>query len=211
MPLRNELQNFLSGTGADTKRNAIQTVAHYLRKSPSASAGVEEKEFVKEQEAKELITFANRYSFFYPPLDNTRYIAEGAEQKVYLAADNAHVIKVNDAIFYLTWQDYFHSLLLHNYFFPATAYELIGLLHENSKLLAVVKQPYIISDAPTNKNAVKELMFQNDFINTKNDDYKNIELGIILEDLHDENVLTNKGVLFFVDTVFYLVPPFKLH
>ena len=31
-----------------------------------------------------------------------------------------------------------------------------------------------------------------------------IELGIILEDLHDENVLTRNEILYFVDTVFYL-------
>jgi hypothetical protein len=29
-----------------------------------------------------------------------------------------------------------------------------------------------------------------------------------LQDLHDENVLTNNGVLYFIDTVFYLTPDF---
>ena len=41
------------------------------------------------------------------------------------------------------------------------------------------------------------------FRNKKNNDYYHEELGIILEDLHDENVLTNKGILFFIDTTFY--------
>lgn len=31
------------------------------------------------------------------------------------------VIKLNDAIYYNSWEDY-----LHNYFFPDTAYELLG-------------------------------------------------------------------------------------
>nr|WP_307300564.1 hypothetical protein [Flavobacterium sp. SORGH_AS_0622] len=44
----------------------------------------------------------------------------------------------------------------------------------------------------------------NGFINTRNNDYFNDELGIILEDLHDENVLTFDNNLFFIDTVFYL-------
>jgi hypothetical protein len=44
----------------------------------------------------------------------------------------------------------------------------------------------------------------NGFINTKNHDYTNKELGIILEDLHDENVLTQTDNLYFIDTVFYL-------
>ncbi|MDR0573872.1 MAG: hypothetical protein LBG96_07585 [Tannerella sp.] len=31
----------------------------------------------------------------------------------------------------------------------------------------------------------------------------NPESGIILEDLHNENVLTSNGILYFIDTVFY--------
>ena len=34
--------------------------------------------------------------------------------------------------------------------------------------------------------------------------YYNPTLGIILEDLHDENVLTQDGILYFIDTVFYV-------
>jgi hypothetical protein len=51
-------------------------------------------------------------------------------------------------------------------------------------------------------------MESNGFLNIRNNDYKNNELGIIIEDLHDENVLTNHGVLYFIDTVFYLTPDF---
>jgi len=47
-------------------------------------------------------------------------------------------------------------------------------------------------------------MKSNGFENTRNNDYYNASLGIILEDLHDENVLTQDGILYFIDTVFYL-------
>jgi len=53
---------------------------------------------------------------------------------------------------------------------------------------------------------VHEFMLGNGFRHTRNHDYRHDELGLILEDLHDENVLTSEGVLFFVDTVFYLLP-----
>lgn len=33
-------------------------------------------------------------------------------------------------------------------------------------------------------------------------------LGVILEDLHDENVLTQNNLLYFIDTVFYLTDKF---
>ena len=35
-------------------------------------------------------------------------------------------------------------------------------------------------------------------------DYYNQEIGIRLEDVHDENVIKQNGVYFFIDTVFYL-------
>lgn len=31
--------------------------------------------------------------------------------------------------------------------------------------------------------------------------------GLILEDMHDENVLVNSNTLFFIDSVFYTVTP----
>ena len=41
-------------------------------------------------------------------------------------------------------------------------------------------------------------------LNVRNNDYFNPELRLILEDLHDENVLTQNGILYFIDTVFYI-------
>ena len=53
-------------------------------------------------------------------------------------------------------------------------------------------------------------MINNGFIKPKSfkNDYTNAWLGIILEDLHEENVFTSDGVLFFIDTVFYLTDEF---
>lgn len=51
-------------------------------------------------------------------------------------------------------------------------------------------------------------MSANGFENIKNSDYLNPDLGIILEDLHDENVLTENGILKFIDTVFYIQDTF---
>ena len=74
----------------------------------------------------------------------------------------------------------------------------------DSKLHSVVKQRYVKSTEPTDLNNVKDFLRVNGFINKKNNDYYSPELGIILEDLHDENVLTSNGTLQFIDTVFYL-------
>ncbi len=122
--------------------------------------------------------------------------------------DSEHVLKLNDAIYYSCWVDYFHNLLLHNYFFPDTAYELIGFTKEDERLYAIVKQQYVTITDVTDLTEVKAFLETNGFKNNRNNDYINTDLGIILEDLHDENVLTKNGVLYFIDTVFYLTEEF---
>jgi hypothetical protein len=75
-------------------------------------------------------------------------------------------------------------------------------------LFAVVKQPFVKATESTDLNNVKEFLLANGFINKKENDYFHPGLGLILEDLHDENVLTEDGVLQFIDTVFFLMPSF---
>jgi hypothetical protein len=97
---------------------------------------------------------------------------------------------------------------LHNYFFEDTAYKLIGFTKDEDILYAVAQQSYVSITRNTDLNKVKAFMNSNGFIYTRNNDYFNPELGIILEDLHDENVLTRNDVLYFIDTVFYLTTDF---
>lgn len=75
-------------------------------------------------------------------------------------------------------------------------------------MYAVVQQYFVKSTSITDLEQVKSFLVQNGFTNNRNNDYINYDLGIILEDLHDENVLTNNGILFFIDTVFYLTGDF---
>lgn len=49
-------------------------------------------------------------------------------------------------------------------------------------------------------------MIANGFENKRRNDYENDNLGLIIEDLHDENVLTRNGLLYFIDTVFFIKP-----
>ncbi len=205
--MKHELQSIISGKSEVRNGAVIQSATGYLKGSTGAGKMAKESKLFKKQETEILKQYISRYNLWVPTVDSTSYVSEGAEQKVYLN-DAKNVVKLNDAIFYNSWEDYFISLLLHNYFFSDTAYELLGFTEENNVLYAVVKQPFVKATEKTDLQGVKDFMKANGFINTRNNDYHNPDLGIILEDLHDENVLTKDGLLQFVDTVFYLTENF---
>jgi hypothetical protein len=206
--IKHELQNIITGNAAVRNGEIIQSVANYLGGKKKAIPEIEKKKFFKEQETQVLKEFIEKKNLWFRGLDESKYIGEGAEQKIYEHSDPNFVIKLNDGIFYAFWQDYFHSLLIHNYFFPHLSYELLGFYWSEGKIFAVVKQPFVKSTESTNLDNVKEFLSVNGFLNKKENDYFHPGLGLILEDLHDENVITEEGTLQFIDTVFFLMPSF---
>ena len=203
--LKNELQNIISGKSSFSHDAVIQTVAYHLRTSKKTGPMASEKHKNKNKEKDQLLKFADKHNLIIKNIDDSKYLSEGAEQKVFIK-DKDYVIKLNDTIYYASWEDYFKNLLLHNYFFSDTAYYLLGFYPKKNDLFAVVKQNYIKADKITDLNYVKLFLANNGFANTKNNDYFNPKLGVILEDLHDENVLTKSNILYFIDTVFYIEP-----
>jgi hypothetical protein len=193
--LKNELRNVISGKSQVSYGDVIQAVASYLGHGSQTSDGVESAKQIREQETKKLECFITERSLWMNDIDFSQYVSEGAEQRVFLK-DSNHVLKLNDAIYYRCWTDYFYNLLLHNFFFPDTAYELIGFTRENGRLYAAVKQVFVTITQETDLNMVKSFLDVNGFINIRNNDYFNPHLGIILEDLHDENVLTKNDILY---------------
>ena len=205
--LKNELHNVLSGKNQIRFGAIIQSVACYLNNGAQASSTIEIEKQYKKQEAKKLEDYIIVENLWITNIDFSQYISEGAEQKVYLK-DSEHVLKLNDAIYYNSWKDYLYNLLLHNYFFADTAYELLGFTKNDEILYAVVQQKYVSITSNTDLKKVKAFLTLNGFENNRNNDYYNPEIGIILEDLHDENVLTRNDILYFIDTVFYLTDKF---
>ena len=117
---------------------------------------------------------------------------------------------INSTILYIIYHGKIISIIYYwiIIFFPDTSYQLVGFYESESVLYAVVEQAFIKSDQDTDLENVKNFLDENGFKNTRNNDYFNPDLGIILEDLHDENVLTHEGNLYFIDTVFYITPSF---
>lgn len=205
--LRDELRDVISGKSQVRHGEAIQAIAHYLEIGSSASANPEKDEQIRSQEKKRLEQYVSQHQLWLVDIDLSKYVSEGAEQKVYLK-DSESVFKLNDAIYYRSWVDYFRNLLLHNYFFNDTAYQLIGFYKSAGVVYAVVEQPFVQITQATDLNQVQSFLKANGFIVTRNNDYYNAQIGVILEDLHDENVLTKDGLLYFIDTVFFLTNAF---
>ena len=201
--IKDELQNIIQGKSSTSERTLIQTIASYLRASQTASSMVKNDKYYKQEETKSIIEYCNQNNLWANDKVNfDLFVSEGAEQKVYIKNEKT-VYKLNDSIYYSSWQDYFTNLLLNNYFFPETSYTLVGFCFVDEVLFALVEQLFVKANQPTDLYKVKEFMIANGFENTRNHDYYHSELGLILEDLHDENVLTQDGILYFIDTVFY--------
>lgn len=207
--LKHELHDVISGKSQVRFGATIQAATSYLNNGEGSGPKTEDTKQYREQETKKLEKFISEQNLWRDDTDFSQYVSEGAEQRVFLNGVD-HVLKLNDAIYYSTWQDYLYNLLLHNFFFSDTAYQLLGFTKQDNILYAIVQQSYVAITQTTDLGRVKAFLDSNGFVNNRNNDYFNPELGIILEDLHDENVLTRNNVLYFIDTVFYITEEFWL-
>lgn len=202
---KNTSGNDISGVGNSRAENFIETVTRYLAGSKSPSSKTQTANSTKEEETDRLKLFADNKNRWIDKVDEQRYLDEGVEQKVYLSEDGKHVIKFNNGVYYQTWADYLQALTLHNSLFNATPYELIGFRKDGEQIQLVVKQPYVVSAEQYDFEVIKKFLEYNGFVHKRNKDFINIEKGIILEDLHDENVLFNGGIFFVIDSAVYQI------
>ena len=207
---RKGLQHIIQGTVIEAAQDHCTTTRNFLcagfGTSRTVKVDFENQLIVKKEQAKRLREYATLHHLWLTsPPDLSQYLTKGGESKVYLDKDQRHVIKINDGVYYATWLEYFNSLVLHNLIFTETAYQFLGFVLADNILHVAVRQQFITSDAPVDLADVNALLSSNGFINTKRQDYFNAEYGLILEDMHDENVLMNSNTLFFIDTVFYTI------
>lgn len=101
--------------------------------------------------------------------------------------------------------EYFNSIVIHNLLFPNTAYLLIGFIENTDGNFCVVLEQIYVTGGVAELDRIKELLTFNGFVNLKRQDYSHNKFDLILEDMHDENVIVKDDVLFFIDTVFYIM------
>jgi hypothetical protein len=206
---REELQNIVNGTRIAGPADNCATVRNLLVEGFGTGSTVksefESRAIVKEKQTSFLKAWAKEAGIWLEDLPiGSQYLTKGGESKIYLAPDRLNVIKLNDAIYYATWDEYLNSLVLHNLLFPNTAYTLIGFTEIHNGLSAMLQQPFIEGEQ-AGLDDIRELLSYNGFENTKRQDYYNSEFGLVLEDMHDENVIAKDNLLFFIDTVFYIM------
>ncbi|AEW00906.1 hypothetical protein Niako_4650 [Niastella koreensis GR20-10] len=207
--IRQKLQNIVRGDVLEGQKDHCTAIRNLLCQSfgsnPTIKKEFESRSIVKEEQARFIKAYAEDKRLWMQSLPaGSQYLTEGGESKIYLAPDQLHVIKNNDAVYYATWLEYFNSLVIHNLLFPNTAYELVGFtMGKEGELRAVVLQRFIEGEQADLADIKDHLIF-NGFAHTKRQDYFNTEFGLILEDMHDENVIARNDVLFFIDTVFYI-------
>ena len=206
---RHKIEDIISGAVLEGQQGYCTAIRNALCSRFGTSETVkkyfESKSIIKEEQARFIAEYCGEHGLWYESRPGEdRYLTRGGEASVYLADDNRQVIKLNDAIYYATWVEFFNSILLHNVLFENTAYELLGFVIEGGVLFAVLQQPFIYSDSLAELGDIRKMLEFNGFTNTRRNDYYHTELGLILEDMHDENVIVNSETLFFIDSVFYV-------
>ncbi len=211
---RSKIENIVAGVilkGSEDNCTTIRnTLCSRFTTSTVVKTNFASNAIIKEEQASFIEAFCRSNNLWIensPPDES--YLTRGGEAKIYFDQGRRHVIKLNDAVYYATWLEFLNSLLLHNLLFTNTSYELKGFLKQDDVLYAVLKQPFVIATTRAELTDIRKLLEFNEFRHTKRNDYANKELGLILEDMHDENVLVNSDTLFFIDTVFYTVAPEK--
>ena len=207
---RKKIENITAGIIIEGISDSCTTIRNLLSASFATSTTVkkdfEGKSVIKEDQAQLLKNYCTENNLWVSHLPGEdRFLTRGGEASVYLNNDGKTVVKINDAVYYATWLEFFNSILLHNLIFPNTAYNFVGFIMKKNVLYAVLQQPFITADGQANLDNIKKLLAYNGFENSRRNDYFHKELGLILEDMHDENVLVNCDTLFFIDTVFYTV------
>jgi hypothetical protein len=207
--IRTQLQDIVRGKGAERKGDTCSAIRSLLiagfGADPTVKSEFASRAILKEKQADFLRSYAERSGLLLSSLPfESEYLTKGGESQVYLAPDWLNVLKTNDAIYYATWLEFFNSLVIHNLIFPDTAYSLLGFMLNEDNLVAVLKQAFVVG-IQAKLADIKETLAFNGFTNTKRQDYYNEEFGLLLEDMHDENVIEEDGILFFIDTVFYIM------
>ena len=162
--IRTKLQNIVRGASLQGSEDRCSTIRNILIESfgtnPTIKSEFESRTIIKKKQAGFLRSYAKDMNLWFDSLPpGIEYLTKGGESKIYLAEDKLNVIKVNDAVYYATWTEYFNSLVIHNLLFPNTAYKIFGFTDIDGELYLVLQQPFIEGEQAMLED-IKQLIFR---------------------------------------------------
>ncbi len=126
------------------------------------------------------------------------------ENEIYYDASSGRWFKRNNLSYHLSWADYFDRVAIHSYLFPEAALRFEGFVETEVGLRPVASQTDIPARRGATRSEVEAEMQKLGFVRVRDDDYSRSD-GVVVEDLHVENVLVDQnGRLAFIDPVIYL-------
>ena len=131
---------------------------------------------------------------------------EGGEHQVY--QKDGWFFKRNNMAYHSNYLEYLHRMVLHNYLFAETAVQFEGLMWYDDTLQPVIRQKALLGVRGATRAEVTVEMHLRGFSRRAADNYYSLALGLLVEDLHDENVLVDAdGDLLIFDPVIYIAKP----
>ena len=135
----------------------------------------------------------------------------GVEHDVYYEPSSGRWFKANVLSMHANYLEFFQRLELHNALFPEAPVTLEGFLQRGGILQPLISQPDVAAVRGARPDEVAVRMALMGFEPLNETDYYNRDLGVRVEDLHDENALiTPSGLLAFIDPIPLLEPADKL-
>ena len=188
---------------------------------------------IKIQETNLLRQWAIRHNRMIPADTFNRHWVEqgyikGAEHHVYFDELRNRVIKRNHLTYQNTWLQYFQRMAAHNFLFPGAPYTFEGLMevqdnHQKTWLFSVVFQSVIIAERGLTIAETGAFMESLGYVVRANeqfhragvtgpkwDDYVDTATGLMVNDLHFQNILRDsEGGIHVIDPWIELSPPMK--
>jgi hypothetical protein len=132
----------------------------------------------------------------------------GCEHDVWPTQDGKRFMKRTQGLLHANWREYLRRLEMSNQLFPAVPFRLEGFGNDTEgHFCTYVSQPAVYPvTRGVPQRVVSGFMFSLGFTRVRPWDFLNEELGLQVEDLHDQNVLYGpEGNLFVIDAIIYLL------
>jgi len=136
----------------------------------------------------------------------SKWIAQGErgglENRVFYDSNRDRWIKINTLAYHTNQLEFLHRMAIHNYLFPEVVLRLEAYMWDDSALLPIISQPHVTHHGGlvSEEESGAELEKMGGSWNSQENGYVFNDLGIVITDTHDENVLRRQdGGLSFID------------